>query len=337
MMKSLPLLLVVMISQAHVSYGQLPPYEDLYCGDKNCYDLLGVTRDSEKAEIAKSYRKLAKLWHPDRFQDAQEKKDAETMFMKIAAGYEVLREEESRTEYDYMLDHPEEMFGNYYRYYKRRLSPKVDVEYVILWLITIVSAVQYYSTWYNFEQAINNLATVPKYRYQALEIVKSKGLLPQKEKGVSKEEMKKREELAVREAIAEKMDSCGGYQKPQVQDILWVQLILLPRTAYRWAAFYLIWVWKFGIKREEYGEEEKQYVMRRNLGLTERQWGAVGEKEMAVYVDRELWKKEEWGVWKEEQAEEERKRKAESGRSKQERRWEKKGDNRMTFDENYDW
>ena len=30
------------------------------------------------------------------------------MFMKIAAGYEVLREEESRAEYDYMLDHPEE-------------------------------------------------------------------------------------------------------------------------------------------------------------------------------------------------------------------------------------
>ena len=28
---------------------------------------------------------------------------------------------------------------------------------------------------------------------------------------------------------------------------------------------------------------------------------------------------------------------ASSGRSKQERRWERKADNRMTFDENYDW
>ncbi len=36
--------------------------------------------------------------------------------MQIAAGYEVLKEEESRREYDYMLDHPEDYYGNYYRY-----------------------------------------------------------------------------------------------------------------------------------------------------------------------------------------------------------------------------
>ena len=39
----------------------------------------------------------------------------QTMFMRIAAGYEVLRDEESRKEYDYMMDHPEEYFANYYR------------------------------------------------------------------------------------------------------------------------------------------------------------------------------------------------------------------------------
>jgi hypothetical protein len=36
--------------------------------------------------------------------------------MQIATGYEVLKEEESRREYDYMLDHPEDYYGNYYRY-----------------------------------------------------------------------------------------------------------------------------------------------------------------------------------------------------------------------------
>ena len=42
-----------------------PPYQDLYCGDMNCYDLLGVTRDSDTREITKAYRKLALKWHPD--------------------------------------------------------------------------------------------------------------------------------------------------------------------------------------------------------------------------------------------------------------------------------
>ena len=61
------------------------------------------------------YRKLAGKWHPDRFQSPDEKKDAEQMFMRIASGYEVLKDDETRKEYDYMLDHPEETYGNYYR------------------------------------------------------------------------------------------------------------------------------------------------------------------------------------------------------------------------------
>ena len=37
----------------------------------------------------------------------------------------MLKDEESREEYNYMLDHPEEMWQNYYRYYRRRMAPKV--------------------------------------------------------------------------------------------------------------------------------------------------------------------------------------------------------------------
>jgi DnaJ family protein C protein 25 len=42
--------------------------------------------------------------------------------MQVAAAYEVLKEEESRREYDYMLDHPEDFYGNYYRLVKANLS-----------------------------------------------------------------------------------------------------------------------------------------------------------------------------------------------------------------------
>ena len=72
-------------------------------------------RDSEKGEITRAYRKLALKWHPDKFVKPEEKKEAEKMFMRIAAGYEVLKDEDSRRDYDYMMDHPEETYGNYYR------------------------------------------------------------------------------------------------------------------------------------------------------------------------------------------------------------------------------
>ena len=71
-----------------------------------------------------------------------------------------------------MLDHPEEMWSNYYRYYRRRMAPKVDVRIVIAVTITVISAVQYYSAWTNYEDAIKYLMTVPKYRIQATQIGK---------------------------------------------------------------------------------------------------------------------------------------------------------------------
>ena len=88
--------------------------------------MLGVTRESPKADISKSYRKLAGKWHPDRFRKKEEKEEAEKTFLKIAAAYDVLKDEESREEYNYMLDHPEEMWRNMYRYYRRRVGPKVS-------------------------------------------------------------------------------------------------------------------------------------------------------------------------------------------------------------------
>ena len=72
------------------------------------------------------------------------------------------------------------------------------------------------------------------------------------------------------------MDIRGGYAKPKWTDVLWVQLILLPLTACRWSYFYGRWLWKFGVCRQEYGEEEKLYVIRRNMGLSQLQFDVSG-------------------------------------------------------------
>ena len=100
-----------------------------------------------------------------------------------------------------MLDHPEEMWRNYYRYYSRRLAPKVDVRLVIAVTISVISAVQYYSAWSNYEEAIKYLVTVPKYRIKATEIAKEDGLLKRDkkaERGKSKDELKQEEERVIR-------------------------------------------------------------------------------------------------------------------------------------------
>ena len=91
--------------------------------------------------------------------------------------------------------------------------------------------------------------------------------------------------------IEEKMDIKGGFAKPTWRDVLWVQLVFLPATAWSWAYFYTRWLWKFGIKREEYGDEERLYVVRRNLGLSQLQFDQQypSEEDVQDLLDRELW------------------------------------------------
>merc|ERR1719232_1600408 len=67
---------------------------------RDYYKILGVRRNAGKKEINKAYRKLAQKWHPDNYQDEDEKKAAEKKFMDIAAAKEVLSDKEMREKYD---------------------------------------------------------------------------------------------------------------------------------------------------------------------------------------------------------------------------------------------
>lgn len=48
--------------------------------------------------------------------------------------------------------------------------------------------------------------------------------------------------------------------------------VVLPYTLWKWIAWQATWVWRFGIKREEYDEEAKLYLIRKNVGISESQF-----------------------------------------------------------------
>jgi DnaJ-class molecular chaperone len=61
------------------------------------YETLGVDRDATDEEIKRSYKKLARTYHPDLNPgDA----DAEARFKDIGAAYDVLSDRERRARYD---------------------------------------------------------------------------------------------------------------------------------------------------------------------------------------------------------------------------------------------
>ncbi|KAM6985898.1 dnaJ homolog subfamily C member 25 [Aplochiton taeniatus] len=316
--------------------------EGLYCGTEICYDVLSVGREATKSEIARAYRQLARKYHPDRFRvgDAslagETKESAHQKFLLIATAYETLKDEESRRDYDYMLDHPEEYYSHYYAYYRRRLAPKVDVRIVILVTVLAISVFQYYSWQSSYTEAINYLATMPKYRIQATEIAKQQGLLNRtKEKGKnrrSKEEIREQEEEVIRDIIKNKIDIKGGYQKPNISDILLCKIVLFPYYLTSYVMWYATWVYKFTICREEYGEEEKLYIIRKNMKMSQAQFDSLEEHLKETYLEKQLWIKENYEVYKQEQEEEMKMKMALDPRMKRYRRWMKnEGPGRLTF------
>jgi curved DNA-binding protein len=64
---------------------------------KDYYEILGVLRGASEADIKKSFRKLAREYHPD---VAKDKKRAEEKFKEINEAYEVLSDPEKRKRYD---------------------------------------------------------------------------------------------------------------------------------------------------------------------------------------------------------------------------------------------
>ncbi|GAB3795508.1 DnaJ C-terminal domain-containing protein [Humibacter antri] len=65
--------------------------------DKDFYKVLGVSKDISPAELKKTYRKLARQYHPD--SNPGDTK-AEAKFKEISEAYSVLSDDEQRKEYD---------------------------------------------------------------------------------------------------------------------------------------------------------------------------------------------------------------------------------------------
>ena len=94
------------------------------------------------------------------------------------------------------------------RDFKRRTAPNVDVRLVLAVCVTLVSAVQYYTAWTRYDEAVKYLTTVPKYRLRAVEIAKEDGTWPDhsNRKGRVKDKAKEREE---QEAVVRKVGRAG--------------------------------------------------------------------------------------------------------------------------------
>lgn len=64
------------------------------------YTLLNVDKSSSQDEIRSAYRRLCRIYHPDRYQDPQKQATASTFFRRVQEAYRILSDPRTRAVYD---------------------------------------------------------------------------------------------------------------------------------------------------------------------------------------------------------------------------------------------
>ncbi|VDD83050.1 unnamed protein product [Mesocestoides corti] len=289
---------------------------------------MGISRDADVSAVQRAYRALAKEHHPDRQKTPQDKVQAKKTFHLIATAYGILRDPEQRQEYEYMLDNPSEMYYHYYRYFRRRYSPKVDVRVVIVATVLILSAIQYISQKTKHDQAIAYLVRDPKHRNKARELAlaENRFRVSKQEVGrrLTRDELKAREEDIIRSIIVKTVDLRGDCGPPSIRHTLLLQLFFFPYHVVRFCWWALRWVILFWILQRPYGSEEQEFLTRWRLGYSQARWEGLDAEKRAHFNQLGLWDREKFKAYMLKVEEEVRIRAAEDTNQKRYRRYMKR-------------
>ncbi|KAL3627568.1 Chaperone protein dnaJ 50 [Castilleja foliolosa] len=263
----------------------IQPSTSIYCDEDDCYDLLGVSQSANASEIKKSYYKLSLKHHPDKNPDPESKK----LFVKIANAYEILKDEATRAQYDYAIEHPEEVFYNTARYYHAYYGHKTDTRAVLVGLLLLLSVFQYLNQWTRYNQAIDMVKKTPAYKnkLKALELERNGGMTNKKKGGNKQINNKKMEEDFSKELELQ----IKGAEKPSLWELLVIRFILLPYTIGKLLLWNVGWLWRYGVRKAPYSWEDASYLTRRALAIPLDSWTYLDESTKEDLVQKRLWKK----------------------------------------------
>uniref|UniRef100_A0A1D1XYY4 DnaJ subfamily C member 25 n=1 Tax=Anthurium amnicola TaxID=1678845 RepID=A0A1D1XYY4_9ARAE len=262
----------------------LPPSaRAIYCGEDDCYDLLGVTQSANTSEIKKSYYKLSLKYHPDKNPDPESRK----VFVKIANAYEILKDEATREQYDYAITHPEEVFYNAARYYHAYYGHKTDPRAVLIGLLLMVSALQYLNQWTRYTQAVAMVKKTPAYknRLRALELERSGGV-------TNKKKARKQMDKKTEEELSNELQlQIQGAEKPSIWKLVVIRFLLLPYMLGKLLFWRCCWFWRYHVRKAPYSWNDACYLTQRCLRIPFEAWRNIDESMKNDLVQRRLWEK----------------------------------------------
>jgi len=294
---------------------------NIFCGSKNCYDVLSVERQASAQDIKKAYRRLSLVYHPDKSKE----ENATELFRELTKANEVLSDPKKRDLFNYYLDHPRDYYKVSGQYIYQQL-PKADVRIILLGIVLFFSILLPVVQYQKWESAVkflrnatsNNLGlknggskqTQELFR-RACEIYEQriKAAKESGDKTAGKLKMNKDPLFkAIVDEVVGDVKIEGGHHKPTVHDVLIVQICLLPYWALKWAVrFYGS---RFDSRFLTLIDKENLTVLAVGLDA----WDEYDETERFDLIARELWKPTALDAWKKEMVEEQESAAAKAGK-----------------------
>ncbi|CDF32412.1 unnamed protein product [Chondrus crispus] len=245
----------------------------LFCGDDNCFELLGVRRNATKAEVRRAYRRLSAELHPDKRPGVE---GAVEEFAKIGTAYETLTDNEKRAKYEDFLDNP----GKYWQYLmdnaKDVYAPKSNVYFVLTGIVGIVTLLHWLNMNYSYKQTLQRLRESQEFKREVSRLVKSK-------QAKTKEEAEAMINLDV-----------VGLEEPDWRNLIIFKLMALPGCVARVMLWNINWIVAYKIRKQEYSDSDKIYLIQKNMKLSDQAWESLSVKDQQLYVSEELWDSEKY-------------------------------------------
>ncbi|ETW00689.1 hypothetical protein H310_07248 [Aphanomyces invadans] len=280
--------------------------QNMYCGRRECYDILGLRGQettATTADIRRAYRILSLQFHPDK----NPSPDAAQIFQEIATAYEVLSGGLSRQAYDHYLNNPDDHAYNYGMHVYHVYAPKSDYRVIGIVFILFLSLVQYYAQLHRHKQALAYFRESKDVVRKAQSIQSSRRAQASRcddqaktrQRGVGGKDKKQKKEhdraelTAIVDELMENVEISGGYAKPSVANLLVVRLALLPVTIAKVAQWHLTWWFKYTVRNNPFAPDDVEYLTCKALGISPEYFHSdqfIEDRDEVL--SRELWQPE---------------------------------------------
>lgn len=249
----------------------ISPCVSLFCGNDNCYELLGVSRNSTKSEIRRAWRQISTTAHPDKHPN-----DAKALerFRKMGAAYEALTDDGKRAKYEDFLENPAKYWDYLVQHSKEVYAPKSNTIFVIIFLIGIINGLHWLNMKYTYATTLQKMKDSVDFKRQVKKLLKSK-------KASTEEEAESMIQLDV-----------VGLEEPDWKNLIIFRMINIPKAFCNLLIWKVKWFVNYRVRKLDYSEHDQLYLIEKNMGFTDDDMINLSDSDRKLYIEKELWDKE---------------------------------------------